>query len=61
MFQVFNNLEQKFIFEGNESQLIDFTQLIVKDNQDENISILGLSDAVEYIEEYCDNLDLITY
>ena len=35
-------------------------KLICKENEDYDFSILGLSDAKEYIENYCDNLILIT-
>jgi len=61
---IVNNLHVKpepiIIFETNEdSKLIDFVKTIVKENEDEDYSVLGFSDAVEYIDEYCSNLDFI--
>ena len=46
------------IFVGNEKEFIDFVKLIVIENEQEDFSILGVSDAVDYIENYCDNLNL---
>jgi hypothetical protein len=55
---VYNNIEDKNIFEGNESQFIDFMKKIVIENEDYDFSIIGLSDAVEYLEDYCSNLEI---
>lgn len=44
MYTIYNNVEDKNIFTGNE---------------DANYSILGVSDAIEYIEDFCDNLEII--
>ena len=55
---VYNNVEDKNIFEGNESQFIDFIKKIVVENEDYDFSIIGLSDAIEYLEDYCSNLKL---
>jgi len=55
---VYNNVEDKNVFEGNESQFIDFIKKIVIENEDYNFSIIGLSDAIEYLEDYCSNLKL---
>ncbi len=55
---VYNNIEDKNIFEGNESQFIDFIKKIVVENEDYDFSIIGLSDAIEYLEDYCSNLKL---
>ena len=59
MYTVYNNVEGKIIFQGNESEFIEFTEMIVNENEDYNYSVLGVSDATEYIEDYCGNLDLI--
>lgn len=58
MITVYNNVESKIIFEGNERNFIEFTKIIVKENQDLDYSIIGVSDAKEYIDDYCDNLEL---
>jgi hypothetical protein len=55
---VYNNIEDKNIFEGNESQFIDFMKKIVIENEDYDFSIIGLSDAIEYLEDYCSNLEI---
>jgi hypothetical protein len=55
---VYNNIEDKNIFEGNESQFIDFMKKIVIENEDYDFSIIGLSDAIEYLEDYCSNLKI---
>ena len=59
MVKVVNILENKTIFEGNTEELLEFTKKIAKENDDDNWSFIGYSDAVEYIEDYCDNLELI--
>jgi len=58
MYEIYNNVEDKIIFKGNGTELINFTEKIVIENEDINFSILGISDAVEYIEDYCGNLEL---
>jgi hypothetical protein len=59
MFKIYNNVEDKIIFEGNESEFIDFVEKLVIENEDYGFSVLGVSDAEEYIEDYCGNLELI--
>jgi hypothetical protein len=59
MYQVINNLEEKEIFRGNTNELLRFVDKIRIENEDFDYSILGISDAIEYIEDYCDNLELI--
>ena len=56
---VYNNVEDKNVFEGNESQFIDFMKKIVIENEDYDFSIIGLSNAIEYLKNYCSNLKLI--
>lgn len=51
--------EPIIIFKGtSDLELIEFVKLIVKENGDVDYSILGVSDAVEYIDDHCDNLRL---
>ena len=59
MITVFNKLEDKIVFSGNESEFIDFVATISRENGDENMSFIGLSDAIEYIEDYCEELTII--
>ncbi len=59
MYQVYNNEEGAIIFDGNESDFIDFVKKIVIEDGNNDYSVLGASDAVEYIEDYCDNLILL--
>ena len=58
--KIYNNVDNKVIFESDsEIELIDFVNKIRIENEDFDFSIIGMSDAVEYLEDYCDNLDLI--
>jgi len=57
MYKIYNNIEDKIIFEGQHSEFIDFVKKIVIENEDFDMSILGVSDAEGYIEDYCDNLE----
>jgi len=60
MYSLVNNLDNKVIANlKNDSELIDKVSKIVIENEDFDFSILGISDAKEYIEDYCDNLDLV--
>jgi len=50
--------EPIIIFESNsDSKLIDFVKGIAIENEDFDTSILGISDVIEYIEEFCAVLD----
>jgi len=60
MYSLINNLDNKVIANlKNDSELIDKVSKIVIENEDFDFSVLGVSDAKEYIEDYCDNLDLL--
>jgi hypothetical protein len=60
MFTLVNLIENKVIAEPkNVAELIDKLDKIRIENEDFDFSILGLSDAIEYIEDYCDNLALL--
>jgi hypothetical protein len=60
MYTVHNNVEDKIIFHGSEIQFIYFMKKILKENEDhEDFSILGISDATDYLENYCANLDMV--
>lgn len=60
MFVVKNNIDEKTVFSGNEREFISFVKKVVIENEDFDYSVLGVSDATEYIENYCDNLVLLT-
>ena len=60
MYKVHNSVEDKTIFIGNEREFIEFMNIIKNENQDFDYSIIGISDAIEYVEDYCGNLDLIS-
>lgn len=60
MYSLVNNIEGEVIAElKNDSELIDKVIKIVRENEDFDFSVLGIGDAIEYIELYCDNLDLL--
>jgi hypothetical protein len=60
MYSLVNNLENKVIANLNsDAELIHKVRNIAVENEDNDLSILSLSEAKEYIEVYCDNLDLL--
>ena len=60
MYSIVNNLENKVITTINsDRELIYVINNIRIENEDIDFSILGISDAKEYIEDYCDNLELV--
>jgi hypothetical protein len=60
MYSLVNNLENKVIANLNsDAELIHKVRNIAVENEDNDFSIISLSDAKEYIEVYCDNLDLL--
>jgi len=60
MYKVYNNIEDEILFNGNEREFIQFMNLIKSENYDYEITIIEVSEAIEYLEKYCGNLDLIT-
>jgi hypothetical protein len=59
MFTIYNQIEgnkRDFI---SERDFISFVKRIAIENCDYDYSIIGLSDAKEYIEDYCSELFLI--
>lgn len=59
MYKVYNNIEERFIFYGEEQKFINFMREIAVENEDEELSITCLSEAKEYLEVYCSNLELV--
>jgi hypothetical protein len=58
MITIYNNIEDKIIFQGGENDFINFAKGIAIENEDFEFSVLGISDAMEYIEDYCSNLEI---
>jgi hypothetical protein len=60
MYTLVNRIENKVIAElKNDSELIAKISEIVIENEDFGFSIIGVSDAKEYVEDCCDNLVLL--
>jgi len=59
MYSIVNNIESKIINLSSDAELINKVRNIAVENEDFDFSILGISDAIEYIEDYCSNLDLL--
>ena len=60
MYSIVNNIESKIInLSSDDTELINFVNKIRIENEDFDFSVLGISDAKEYIEDYCSNLDLV--
>jgi hypothetical protein len=59
MYTIINTVEDKVIFTGNTNEFLRFVDKIRIENEDYDFSILGESDAREYIEDYCGNLLLL--
>lgn len=60
MYEIINTLEDKTIFNGNANELIYFTRKLALENDDTELSIILLDEAIEYIKVYCSNLVLKT-
>ena len=57
--RIVTNIDDEIIFKSSsDTQFIEFVKLIVIDNEDFDTSILGISDALEYLEEYNPDLNL---
>ena len=60
MYSLVNNIENKVIATlDSDRELINKVDDIRVENEDVDFSVLGISDAKEYIEDYCSNLDLL--
>lgn len=60
MYKIYNNVDDKIIFQGKEIDFIEFVKDMVEENKNYDYSILGVSDAIEYIEDYCNGLQITT-
>jgi hypothetical protein len=60
MYSLVNNLDNKVIANlSSDAELINKVRNIAIENEDFDFSIICLSEAKEYIEVYCSNLDLV--
>ena len=60
MYSLVNNLDNKVIANlSSDAELINKVRNIAVENEDFDFSIICLSEAKEYIEVYCSNLDLV--
>jgi hypothetical protein len=60
MYSLVNNIEGEVIANlTSDAQLLTQVRAIAIENEDFDFSFLGVSDVKEYIEDYCDNLDLL--
>jgi hypothetical protein len=60
MYSLVNNIEGKLIAElKSVSDLLDKMKKIAFENEDFDFSFISISDVQEYIEDYCDNLELL--
>ena len=60
MYSIVNNIENKVIANlSNDRELIHEVRNIAVENEDFDFSIICLSEAKEYLEDYCSNLDLL--
>ena len=60
MFTLVNTIDNNIIAVLNgDTEVIDKINEVRIENEDYDYSIIGLSDAKEYVEEFCDNLELL--
>ena len=60
MYTLVNNIESEVIANlTSDAELINKVRNIAVENEDFDFSIICLSEAKEYIENYCSNLDLL--
>jgi hypothetical protein len=60
MYTLVNNIDCKVIAElKNVSELLDKMKRIASENEDFDFSFISISDVKEYVEDYCDNLELL--
>jgi len=59
MLVVYNNVGNINVFEGSEYQFFCWVIKVSIENKDFDYSFVDLSDAKNYINKHCSNLDLI--
>ena len=61
MYKIYHNIDgEKITVLNSDLEFIEFMRKIAIENLDFDFSILGVSDAMEYLDDYCENLDLIS-
>lgn len=59
MYKIYNNIEEKIVFNGNKREFIDFMFLILKENYDvNNFTLENTQDCIDYINGFCDNIEV---
>lgn len=51
----------KVVFEGGNNDFLSFVKSLIIAHGDLDFSVLGISDAREYIEDYCSDLEVVEY
>lgn len=60
MYKIFHNIDgEKTTTLNNEAEFIHFMRNIAVENGDEELSITCLSEAMDYLNNYCPNLTLL--
>ena len=60
MYTLINTIENEIIAElRTDSEIINKVNEIRIENEDFDFSIIGVLDAIEYIEDFCGNLELL--
>lgn len=61
MYKIYHNIDgEKITTLNSDLEFIEFMRKIAIENLDFDFSILGVSDAMVYLDDYCENLDLIS-
>jgi len=62
MYKLYNTVEEKFISKlMNVNETVHRVREIAIENGDEDMSIIKITEAEEYIDVYCDNLILLNW
>jgi len=60
MYKIFHNVDgEKTTTLNSDAEFIHFMRNIAVENEDFDFSIIGISDAKEYLEDYCGGLTII--
>lgn len=60
MYKILNNVENQIIKSFNtDDEFVDFIKKIASENDDDNILISNKIQAINYLQTYCSNLDLV--
>ena len=60
MYKIFHNIDgERTTTLNSDVEFIEFMKKIAIENEDFDFSIIGISDAKEYLEDYCENLTLL--